>query len=150
MDLVKRISNFDDPGSAHLYWGVDGGGPGTLVTYFERDPLKEPRARTGVGQTHHYAFSVSGDDTQLNYRETLLSAGYRVSAVLERVYFKSIYTQDPDGHVVELATAGPGFAVDEPDALGAALMLPPWLEGERARLEPYLQPLPAPNLAEVS
>ncbi len=142
LELVKRTSNFDDPGSAHWYWGVDGGRPGTLVTYFERNPDKEPKARMGVGQTHHYALSVPDDETQLRYRETLLSAGYRVSPVLDRVYFRSIYTQDPDGHVVELATAGPGFAVDEaPDELGARLMLPPWLEEKRAQLEPYLQPL---------
>lgn len=142
LELVKRTSNFDDPGSAHWYWGVDGGRPGSLVTYFERNPDKEPKARMGVGQTHHYALSVPDDETQLHYRETLLRAGYRVSPVLDRVYFKSIYTQDPDGHVVELATAGPGFAVDEaPDELGTSLTLPPWLEDERSRLEPYLQPL---------
>lgn len=142
LELVKRTSNFDDPDSAHLYWGVDGGRPGTLITYFGRDPKKEPRARTGVGQTHHYALSVPDDATQLSYREALLKAGLRVSPVMDRVYFKSIYTQDPDGHVVELATAGPGFAVDEaPTELGTKLMLPPWLEAERGRLEPYLQPL---------
>jgi glyoxalase family protein len=85
---------------------------------------------------------VPDDETQLHYRELLLTAGYRVSPVMDRVYFKSIYTQDPDGHVVELATAGPGFAVDEdPAELGTKLMLPPWLEPERSRLEPYLQPL---------
>lgn len=142
LNVVKRTSNFDDPGSAHYYWGVDGGRPGTLVTYFERDPKREPRARMGVGQTHHYAFSVPDDDAQLAFRERLISAGLRVSPVMDRVYFKSIYTNDPDGHVVELATAGPGFAVDEaPHALGSRLMLPPWLEGERGRLTPYLQPL---------
>ena len=32
---------------------------------------------------------------------------------MDRIYFKSIYTNDPDGHIVELATVGPGFAVDE-------------------------------------
>ena len=37
---------------------------------------------------------------------------------MDRVYFKSIYTNDPDGHIVELATAGPGFAVDETVASG--------------------------------
>lgn len=142
LQLVKRTSNFDDPDSAHYYWGVDGGRPGTLITYFERDPKREPRARMGVGQTHHYAFAVPDDETQLRFRERLLTAGLRVSPVMDRVYFKSVYTNDPDGHVVELATAGPGFAVDEAlTELGSRLMLPPWLEGERGRLEPYLQPL---------
>lgn len=70
---------------------------------------------------------------------------------MDRVYFKSIYTQDPDGHIVELATAGPGFAVDEDSAeVGAKLMLPPWLEDERERLEPYLQPLPTPAWRDVT
>ena len=36
-------------------------------------------------------------------------SGLRVSPVMDRIYFKSIYTTDPDGHIVELATAGPGF-----------------------------------------
>lgn len=142
LSLVKRTSNFDDPGSAHWYWGVDGGKPGTLITYFERNPAKEPRARMGVGQTHHYALAVPDDETQHIYREKLITAGHRVSPIMDRVYFKSIYTRDPDGHVVELATAGPGFVVDEDlDDLGTKLMLPPWLEAERSRLTPYLQPL---------
>ncbi len=57
-----------------------------------------------------------------------MSAGLSVSPVHDRVYFRSIYTSDPDGHIVEVATAGPGFAVDESaDALGERLMLPTWL-----------------------
>src|SRR5262249_14097618 len=41
MRRVKMTSNFDDPSSAHWYWGVDDGRPGTLLTYFERDPQRE-------------------------------------------------------------------------------------------------------------
>ncbi|MBI5649220.1 MAG: glyoxalase, partial [Chloroflexi bacterium] len=55
--------------------------------------------------------------------------------VMDRIYFKSIYTSDPDGHIVELATAGPGFAIDEEIAeLGTHLRLPPWLEKDRAKI----------------
>jgi glyoxalase family protein len=68
----------------------------------------------------------------------------RVTPVLDRVYFKSIYTNDPDGHIVELATAGPGFAVDEAVAdLGKNLKLPPWLEQSRSVIEQSLQPITA-------
>ena len=109
MRLLKRTTNFDDPKSAHWYWGVGEGAPGTLITYFERDPDKEPRVRMGVGQTHHFALAVKDDETQLAWREKLLSAGLRVSPVMDRVYFKSIYTNDPDGHIVELATLGTGL-----------------------------------------
>jgi len=139
---VKMTSNFDDPTSAHWYWGVGDGKPGTLITYFERDPHKTRRAQLGVGQTHHYALAVPDEDTQLEWRDKLLVAGYRVSPVMDRVYFKSIYTNDPDGHIVELATLGPGFGVDEDMAeLGSHLKLPPWLEQHRGTIEAHLRPL---------
>jgi glyoxalase family protein len=142
MRLVKQTSNFDDPKSAHWYWGVGDGKPGTILTYFERDPKKEPRARMGAGQTHHFALSVPDEATQLEWREKLMKAGYRVSPVMDRIYFKSIYTNDPDGHIVELATAGPGFAFDEDVAhLGEALKLPPWLEKHRGEIEASLTPI---------
>lgn len=139
-------SNFDDPNSAHWYWGVGEGKPGTLITSFERDPRKERRMRMGAGQTHHYAFAVPEEATQLEWREKLLSAGLRVSPVMDRVYFKSIYTNDPDGHIVELATAGPGFSLDEAVAeLGQTLKLPPWLESQRAEIESSLRPITVPE-----
>jgi glyoxalase family protein len=142
MRLVKQTSNFDDPSSRHWYWGVGDGQPGTLITYFERNPQIEAAVRMGAGQTHHFALSVPDEESQLRWRETLVRAGYRVSPVMDRVYFKSIYTNDPDGHIVELATAGPGFAVDEAvSRLGANLMLPPWLEARRPQIEARLKPI---------
>ena len=142
MRLVKQTSNFDDPNSKHWYWGVGEGKPGTLITYFERDPRKEPRAQIGSGQTHHFALSVPDEAEQLEWRAKLVQAGYRVSPVMDRVYFKSIYTNDPDGHIVELATAGPGFPIDEAAGeLGSHLMLPAWLEPQRREIESALMPL---------
>ncbi len=142
MQRVKMTSNFDDPKSAHWYWGVGAGQPGTLITYFERDPRKEGRVRIGAGQTHHFALAVADEAAQLAWRETLLQAGLAVSPVRDRIYFKSIYLNDPDGHIVELATLGPGFATDEaPEALGHKLQLPPWLEAQRSDIERGLRPL---------
>jgi glyoxalase family protein len=98
----------------------------------------------GVGQTHHFALAVPDEATQLEWRARLLRAGYAVSPVRDRVYFKSIYTNDPDGHIVELATLGPGFAVDEAvSELGTHLMLPPWLEARRTEIEGGLTPIQA-------
>jgi glyoxalase family protein len=146
MRRVKMTSNFDDPTSAHWYWGVGDGRPGTLITYFERSPSKSPRVHMGAGQTHHFAFAVPDEETQLVWREKLVKAGLRVTPVLDRVYFKSIYMNDPDGHLVELATAGPGFAIDEPVTdLGRDLKLPPWLEGKRGVIERELHPVTAPQ-----
>ncbi len=149
MRRVKMTSNFDDPESAHWYWGVDDGRPGTLITYFERDPRKESRARIGTGQTHHFALAVADQESQLAWREKLLSAGIQVTPVLDRVYFKSIYMRDPDRHIVEIATAGPGFLIDEDEAdLGQALRLPPWLESHRDGIESVLRPVQAPRWQE--
>jgi glyoxalase family protein len=45
----------------------------------------------------------------------------------------------------ELATDGPGFAADEdPLHLGESLVLPPWLEASRTRIEEVLPPLRQP------
>lgn len=151
MRRLKMTSNFDDPSSAHWYWGVGDGEPGTVVTYFERDPNKTRPARMGVGTTHHFALAVADEETQLEWRERLIKAGLQVSPVRERTYFKSIYTNDPDGHIIELATVGPGFAVDEPvEALGTRLMLPPWLEHSRSAIEGALQPLVVPEWQPVT
>ncbi len=145
MRLVKRTANFDDPTSKHWYWGVGDGAPGTIITYFENDPKKVPRARMGPGLTHHFALAVADEQTQLEFRDRILEAGLNVSPVMDRVYFKSIYTQDPDGHIVEIATNGPGFAVDEsPEELGTHLMLPPWLETHRSEIEAAIKPLETP------
>ncbi len=117
-----------------------------MITYFERNPNREARMRMGAGQTHHYAFAVPDEESQLAWREKLVKAGLRVTPVMDRIYFKSIYTNDPDGHIVELATVGPGFAVDEPVAeLGQQLKLPPWLEKNRTEIERALRPVSVPE-----
>lgn len=146
LQLVKQTLNFDDPTSAHWYWGVADGRPGSLITYFERNPQHARPVRMGAGQTHHFALAVEDEDSQLAWREKLLHAGLQVTPVLDRVYFKSIYTRDPDGHIVELATLGPGFLVDEErQELGRELQLPPWLETQRAQIAASLRPLNVPE-----
>jgi glyoxalase family protein len=147
---LKMTSNFDDPSSQHWYWGVGEGQPGTVVTAFERDPAAEPGMRMGAGQTHHFAFSVPNAQVQLEWRQKLIEAGLNVSPVMDRVYFQSIYTRDPDGHIIELATAGPGFAVDESVSdLGSKLQLPPWYEPHRADIEAVLKPVVVREAMEV-
>jgi glyoxalase family protein len=147
MQRVKMTDNFDRPEAAHWYWGVDGGRPGTLITYFEDDPAKVRRVQMGSGQTHHFALAVPDEETQLEWREKLVKAGLRVSPVMDRIYFKSIYTNDPDGHIVELATIGPGFLIDEEvQTLGqSSLKLPPWLEAQRPLIEQRLKPVSVQN-----
>jgi glyoxalase family protein len=140
--LLKKTRNFDDPTQPHWYWGVGDGAPGTIITYFQMDAARAPRVQHGAGMAHHFAFAVPDEQTQLEFREKLLEAGRDVSPVMERTYFKSIYTRDFDGHIVEIATTPPGFAVDEPlETMGSRLMLPDWLEGQRGSIEKKLKKL---------
>ncbi len=147
MDLVKQTDNYDDPSSKHWYWSGDAGDgrPGTLLTYFEQDPRSARMVRMGAGQTHHYALAVADAHEQLAWREKLVTQGLRVSPVMNRDYFRSIYTNDPDGHILEIATVPPGFTVDEPvEALGQALQLPDFLEPYREAITANLTPLKVP------
>jgi glyoxalase family protein len=69
-------------------------------------------------------------------------AGLRPTPVIDRFWFRSVYFREPGGALFEVATDGPGFAVDEdPAALGERLVLPPWLEPQRDRIEAVLPAL---------
>lgn len=108
------------------------------------DVLADPtagRSRFGAGITHHIAFRVRDEAQQLIWRDHLIQHGVRVSLVKDRYYFHSIYFREPSGILLEIATAGPGFLIDEPaDHLGETLRLPPWFEPLRANLEARLKP----------
>lgn len=123
-DLVKRTVNFDAPSSYHLYFGFEGGRPGTILTFFEWPDA--PKGRWGVGGVHHVALSVPSVDGLLQWKRRLTDHGVGVDGPLDRGYFQSLYFKDPDGQILEIATAGPGYAIDEAaDALGASLITPP-------------------------
>lgn len=125
--LVKRTVNFDDPAAPHYYHGDRFGRPGTLITYFGYP--RRSLGRMGVGVAHHYAFLVETDDEQREWRDRLRAAGVTTTDVIDRKYFRSIYFNDPDGVILEIATRGPGFLVDEDlDSLGSRLILPDWLQ----------------------
>jgi len=105
----------------------------------------------GPGVVHHVAFRTPDDQQQEAWRQRLLSLGYHVSPVMDRNYFHSIYYREPGGVLFEIATDPPGFTVDQkPEELGTRLMLPPWLEPHRARIERILPPVRVPGThAEV-
>lgn len=124
LGLVKKTVNFDDPSAYHLYFGDDAGRPGTLLTFFEWPQAR--RGGWGVGGVHHLALGVATPEAQLKWKRRLTDHGVSVSGPIDRGYFTSLYFADPDGQVLEIATAGPGYAIDEPpDALGQALVAPP-------------------------
>jgi glyoxalase family protein len=142
--LVKKTLNQDDGRTEHWFWARYDGkevGERSALTLFGWPP-NGVRAQPGYGQTHHIAFRTTSQEEQLEWREHLLAKGIHVSPVMDRVYFKSIYFQAPDGLLLEIATDGPGFTVDEaPHKLGQELRLPAWLEADRKAIEGGLSPL---------
>ncbi|HTG35035.1 MAG TPA: ring-cleaving dioxygenase [Thermoanaerobaculia bacterium] len=112
------------------------------------DVRETPEARRGswgVGSVHHLAWRVADDERQLAMRELLEEVGAQPTPVIDRFWFHSVYFREPGGVLFELATDGPGFAVDEDLAhLGETLVLPPWLEAARGEIEAVVPPLRPP------
>jgi glyoxalase family protein len=107
-----------------------------------RDAPEARRGAWGVGAVHHLAWRVADEERQLAMRARIESAGAAATPVIDRFWFKSVYFKEPGGVLFEIATDGPGFAVDEDaEHLGETLVLPPWLEGHRASIERTLPSL---------
>ena len=109
------------------------------------DILCSPDSRRGLGgggTVHHLAFNTPTRETQARVRDKILEGGYNPTPVLDRQYFESIYFREPGGVLFEVATAEPGFAVDEsPDHLGESLKLPEQYEVKRDLIEKAVKPV---------
>ncbi|MGE5234211.1 MAG: ring-cleaving dioxygenase [Acidobacteriota bacterium] len=128
-------------------WAVGDGGSGTWIDLAEAP--EERRGAWGVGAVHHLAWRVDDPQHQLAVRRRLEGMA-RPTEVIDRFWFRSVYFLEPGGVLFELATDGPGFAVDEdPRHLGEALVLPPWLEEHRTEIAAALPPLGAPAPREA-
>jgi len=123
-------------------WEVRGDDRGSFYSYDPAPP--EINRRQGAGTVHHVAFASRMEDLEA-WRTRVAEAGARPTPVIDRFYFKSVYFLEPSGVLFELATIGPGFAVDEDEKhLGERLSLPPPFEPMREQLERTLAPLPYP------
>jgi glyoxalase family protein len=101
-----------------------------------------PVARQGAGAVHHVAFRTPDEAEYHRWTERLNALGIPNSGEIDRYYFRSLYFREPNGVLFEIATDGPGFAVDEdPYTLGEAIALPPFLESKRASIEANLKPI---------
>jgi len=130
----------DDQSQAVIYTTRANGGAGSEVWLLEQPHLG--RAQLGAGGTHHAAFRVADFETQKAWHTHLSEAGFNVSGLIDRFWFRSIYFRVSGGILFEIATDGPGFAIDEQlDNLGEKLVLPPFLEPQRQEIEAGLTPI---------
>jgi glyoxalase family protein len=102
LGIVRDGPSDDDPGTRHVWFGAVDGSPGRLISAMEYPELDAGTA--GVGSTHHFALSVESAAELEAWRDYLRGRGEQATDVFDRGGFRSIYTRDPDGHVVEIAT----------------------------------------------
>jgi glyoxalase family protein len=109
------------------------------------DEAPSERGRQSGGSIHHVAVGT----TEAEYGawlDRLNEVGMPNSGPVDRHYFRSLYFREPGGLLFEIATEEPGFTVDGPvEELGRNVILPPWLEPQRAAIEARLTPLPDPR-----
>ncbi len=111
-----------------------------------RELPNAPRGAWGTGSIHHLAWRVDDEKQQDEVRAKIIAGGAHPTPMIDRFWFKSVYFKEPGGVLFELATDGPGFAVDEdPQHLGETLVLPPWLKPERAAIEAALPQVVLPQ-----
>lgn len=95
--------------------------------------------KNGRGIVHHVAFRAADEEQLSEMRWEVSSQGLMPTEIIDRHWFKSVYYRVPAGVLFEMASDGPGYAVDEdPDHLGEKLILPPWLESKREQIENHL------------
>jgi glyoxalase family protein len=139
-ELLETTLGFVPAGNGT--WEVRGESRGGLFSY---DVPPAERGVGGAGTVHHVAFATLTEDQEA-WQQVVARAGVHPTPVIDRFWFRSVYFREPNGVLFELATIGPGFAVDEdPAHLGETLILPPAFEHLRERIEPVLTPIENPR-----
>ncbi|WP_052955084.1 VOC family protein [Microvirga vignae] len=120
-------------------------GAGGTITLDESGRLA--RGQLGAGSVHHAAFRARDAVDQDALVQALHDRyGIVATAPKDRIYYRSVNFRSTCGILLEIATDGPGFEVDESfETLGMSLMLPPVLEARRGELQQLLPPLPSPT-----
>ncbi len=92
--MVKKTVNFDDPGTYHFYFGDEVGTPGTILTFFPWDRVKQ--GRLGTGMANEVAYTVpkgSFDFWRKRFRDNNVAFDNETTRFGEQV----MVFEDPDG-----------------------------------------------------
>ena len=139
MRLARECPHPDNPGTRVHVFEMGGGGPQAELHVAVQPDL--PVVRQGAGGVHHVAFRTPDADYDA-WADRLNELDVPNSGKVDRFWFRSLYVREPNGVLFEIATDGPGFAVDEePATLGEKVVLPPFLEPYRERILANLKPI---------
>lgn len=96
--LVKKTVNFDDPATYHLYFGNDGGKPGTIITFFPWANAQQ--GEIGDGQVGVTAYAIP--QGALAFWKQRLAKFNVQYTVMERFGEEVLAFDDPHGLHLEL------------------------------------------------
>ena len=100
--LVKKTVNFDDPGTYHFYYGNESGTPGTILTFFPWEGIRQGRAGTGMATDIGYAVPEGSlDFWQARFKEL----NVKHDPVSSRFGQQVLPFRDPDGLRLQLVTS---------------------------------------------
>ena len=139
MRQVRDFPHPDNPSTRVHVFEMGGKGPHAELHVAVQPEM--PVARQGAGGVHHIAFRTPDVDYDA-WADRLNEFEVPNSGKVDRFWFRSLYVREPNGVLFEIATDGPGFAVDEDaDTLGEKVVLPPFLEAMRAQIVGNLKPI---------
>jgi glyoxalase family protein len=96
--LVKQTVNFDDPGTYHLYFGNEGGKPGTIITFFPWANARQ--GKIGDGQVGVTSYVVPKG--AMSFWEQRLAKFGISAAKMERFGEQYLEFDDPHGLHLEI------------------------------------------------
>ncbi len=139
MRPAREYPHPDDPSHTVHVYEMGAGGAGAELHVAVQPGL--PPTSSGAGGVHHVAFRTPDDEYDA-WAERLNSLRVPNSGKVDRYWFRSLYFREPNGILFEIASDGPGFAVDEnPETLGEKIVLAPFLESRRAEIVANLEPI---------
>jgi glyoxalase family protein len=140
--MLRPVREYPHPENAahtvHVYEMAEGGAHAELHVAVQPDLSV---AQPGAGGVHHVAFRTPDADYDA-WADRLERMRVANSGKVDRYWFRSLYFREPNGILFEIASDGPGFAVDEPEAtLGERIVLAPFLEAHRDEIVRNLKPI---------
>jgi glyoxalase family protein len=140
MRPVRTYAHPDNPQHTVHVYEMGSGGAHAELHVAEQPDL--PPARAGAGGVHHVALRTPTFEEYDAWAERLKTLRIPNSGKVDRYWFRSLYFREPNGILFEIASDGPGFAVDEdPATLGEKIVLAPFLEPQRAAIVANLKPI---------
>ena len=97
--LVKKTVNFDDPGTYHFYFGDEAGTPGSILTFFPWEGIRQGYTGTGMATDIGYYVPEGSLDFWI---DRFKNHHVKQDEVSEKFGEKFLHFQDPDGLRLDL------------------------------------------------